>query len=478
MKLPHYTFYTLFILFVGLVAAQPAWANDTDPEDEIPEYNEEEVKKRLEYLSQDLVEVKYVTAVKGYIKGYVLRNRKHSEIVLGRSIQYFPIFEHYLEKHQLPEALKYLPIVESALDPKAMSWVGAGGLWQFMPATGKERGLDINKYVDERYDPIKSTEAAMVHLRRQYDRFDDWALALAAYNSGSGRVSRAIKRARSKNFWRLMRYLPRETRNYVPAFIAATYLVDYFESHNLKPEYPELDLQITETIRVYDNHSFYRIAQVTDLPLDIIEALNPSYKKGYIPSSREGHYLTLPIRVMEAFKAYVAASRPDSKQFMPVFSGPVYFTRPSNQAKPSYIKSTYVVIEGETLRSIASDLKVSVHQIKAWNKLKSSELIPGQELIVFTPEKFKRLIDREETMSILAPIAVSSLKELDGYGFRSYIPKGDQLGHFFYFPIPEKMRPDELAAYLRQEDAEAFKQLNGLEKNKKLKQGTWVKVNR
>lgn len=478
MKHPHYTFYTLFIFFLLAMNGQPLTAANTDPENGIPEFNEEEVKKRLETLSQDIVEVKYVSAVKGYIKGYVQRNRRSSEIVLGRSIQYFPIFEHYLEKHQLPQALKYLPIVESALDPKAISRVGAGGLWQFMPATGKERGLSINKYVDERFDPIKSTEAAMVHLQRQYDRFDDWALALAAYNSGSGRVSRAIKRARSKNFWRLMRYLPRETRNYVPAFIAASYLVDYFEAHNLKPDYPELDVQITETIRVYDNHSFYRIAQVTDLPLDVIEALNPSYKKGYIPSSQEGNYLTLPIRVMEAFKAYVAASRPDSKQFMPVFSGPVYFTRPANQDKPSYIRSTYTVLEGETLRSIARDLKVSVHQIKAWNKLRSSELVPGQELIVFTPEKFKRLIEREATMSVLAPIAVKSLKQLEDYGFDSYVPQGDNLGHFFYFPIIKKIAPDELAALLRQEDLPDFKAFNNIEKNRKLKPGVWVKVRR
>lgn len=478
MKHPVRKIYLFSTFLLLLSFAVPAYADYTDPDDEIPEYDEEEVKKRLQYLSQDLVEIKYVSAVKGYIKGYVLRNRKHSEIVLGRSIQYFPIFEHYLEKHQLPIALKYLPIVESALNPQAISRVGAGGLWQFMPATGKERGLEINKYVDERFDPIKSTEAAMEHLRRQYNRFDDWALALAAYNSGSGRVSRAIKRARSKNFWRLMRYLPRETRNYVPAFIAATYLVDYFEEHNLQPEYPELDIQITETIRVYDNHSFYRIAQVTDLPLDVIEALNPSYKKGYIPSSQEGNYLTLPIRVMEAFKAYVVASRPDSKQFMPVFSGPVYFTRPSDQAKPSYVKSTYMVMEGEDLRSIARDLKVTVHQIKAWNKLRSDEVKPGQELIVFTPEKFKRLIDREETMSILAPVAVNSLQLLEDYGFDSYPALGDQLGTFFYFPLPEKMRPNELTAYLKLEDPEEFKVLNSLENDRKLKRGTWVKVKR
>ncbi|MCB0634683.1 MAG: transglycosylase SLT domain-containing protein [Saprospiraceae bacterium] len=468
--------YLLFSLSLCLVTFTSLSAAPIDPEEEIPEYNEEEVLKRLQKLSQDLVEVQYVPAVKGYIKGYVIRNRKNAEIILGRAVQYFPIFEHYLQKHNLPESLKYLPIVESALNPQAISRVGAGGLWQFMPETGKERGLTINKYVDERMDPIKSTEAAMVHLQRQYDRFDDWALALAAYNSGSGRVSRAIKRARSKNFWRLMRYLPRETRNYVPAFIAASYLVDYYELHNITPAYPELDMQITETIRVHDNHSFYRIAQVTGLPLDVIEALNPSYKKGYIPNSDSGNYLTLPRRVMEAFKAYVAASRPDSREMLPIFSGPVYFTRPSDHDQPNYIRSTYIVLEGETLRSIARDLKVTVHQIKAWNKLRSNELTPGQQLIVFTPEEYKRMIDLPAPMAPLAPITTTTLMPLEDYGFDSYAPVGDYLGHFFYFPLPDKMKPDEVISLLKIEDGHAFRELNEIYKNKALKAGTWLKV--
>lgn len=454
------------------------YANDNDPGDNIPEYNEAEVMKRLETLSQDLVQVKYVPAVKGYITSYVIRNRQHAENILGRAVLYFPIFEHYLEKYHLPDGLKYLPIVESALNPTALSRVGAGGLWQFMPETGRERGLQINKYVDERFDPIKSTEAAMEHLIRQYDRFDDWALALAAYNSGSGRVSRAIKRARSKNFWSLMRYLPRETRNYVPAFIAASYLMDYYEQHKLNPEFPELDMQITETIQVYDNHSFYRIAQVTGLPLDVIETLNPSYKKGYVPSSERGNYLTLPRRVMDAFKTYVAASLPDSKAFMPIFSNQVYFTRPANQEKPRYVKSFYTVQEGESLKSIAQQLKVSVHQIKAWNQLRSSEVTPGQQLVVFTPKELKQLIDRPRTMEALSPIAVTALKPLEDYGFDSYLAKGDQLGYFFYFPLPEKMKVDEAGTLLKVVDMEAFKLLNELEKNRNLKAGTWVKVSR
>lgn len=316
----------------------------------------------------------------------------------------------------------------------------------------------------------------MVHLQRQYDRFDDWALALAAYNSGSGRVSRAIKRARSKNFWRLMRYLPRETRNYVPAFIAASYLVDYYEQHNISPDYPELDMQITETIQVYDNHSFYRIAQVTGLPLDMIEALNPSYKKGYIPNSNSGNYLTLPRRVMDAFRAYVAASRPDSREMLPIFSGPIYFTLPADHEKANYIKSTYIVLEGETLKSIARDLKVTVHQIKAWNKLRTNDLAPGQELIVFTPEEFKRLVALPAPMPPLAPLSIRPLAPLADYGFASYAPVGDQLGRFFYFPLPDKMKPEEVISLLKIEDAEAFLQLNEIYKNKNLKEGTWLKV--
>ncbi|NJL76936.1 MAG: lytic transglycosylase domain-containing protein [Saprospiraceae bacterium] len=221
------------------------------------EFNEVEVIERLNKMDCDVIKPRYTVIVKGYLKNYLLWNRPKAERIIGRSVLYFPIFEEYIKKYNMPEDLKYLSVVESALDPVAMSRVGALGLWQFMPETGLEVGLKINKYIDERQDPRKSTDAAMRYLRQQYRHFGSWELALAAYNGGSGRVSRAIKRGRSKNFWTIRKYLPTETANYVPAFIAACYVGHHFEEHGIKPTLPELDYQITETITVYDYLTFY-----------------------------------------------------------------------------------------------------------------------------------------------------------------------------------------------------------------------------
>ena len=211
----------IFFLFLPLLL--PA-TND-------PVYDEAAVIERLKSIENPLVENRYNSIVRGYIKGYLFWNRDKTERILGRTVLYFPLMEEYLSKRNMPDKLKYLSVVESALYPHGVSRVGAVGLWQFMPETGKEYGLEINEFVDERKDPNKSTQAALDYLSRQYMKYGDWALALAAYKSGSGRVSRAIKRGRSKNFWRIRRYLPRETRNYVPAYIAATYMMEYYKEH-------------------------------------------------------------------------------------------------------------------------------------------------------------------------------------------------------------------------------------------------------
>ena len=175
----------------------------------------------------------------------------------------------------MPLDLKFLSVVESALNPMAVSRSGAVGLWQFMPATGREYGLKISRYVDERKDPVKSTLAAIKYLKKQYNRYGNWELALAAYNGGPGRVNRAIKRGRSKNFWRIRKYLPRETRNYVPAYIAATYIANFYHMHDLVPIYPDLELQLTESVKVYETLNFSEIEAITGTPEYIIEILNP-----------------------------------------------------------------------------------------------------------------------------------------------------------------------------------------------------------
>lgn len=461
---------SLFVLWS--IYSVSAYATSTTPV-----FDEEVIKERLDTLSDEVVAPKYVTAVKGYLKGYLVRNRKNAERILGRTVLYFPIFEHYLKEHGLPEDLKYLAVVESALKPRATSRVGAGGLWQFMPATGKSLGLDITSQVDERWDPHKSTEAAMRYLNKQYKRFDDWALALAAYNSGSGRVRRAIKRGRSKNFWRIQRFLPRETRNYVPAFIAANYMLNYYEEHGLVPEYPDLDIQITETIKIYNSLSFYRVAQLTELPLEIIEALNPSYKRGRIPTDAEGHYLTLPKRVMPAVKDFLETQRPDRAFDSHVFSSPVFVEAPAKRfTNAKYIKSIYIVKDGQTLTSIAKEVGVSVQQLKMWNTLRNADIQADQELILYFPKSFKRFRPFKP-MAVVKEIPDVALAELEHPGLKN--PSLIHIGRKFeYYYVTRKEKPSAIANRIPGLKYTRLMQLNGWHKDRPLKPGTLVKVRR
>lgn len=387
-----------FLLFLPLLLQ----ANDN------PVYDEALVVERLKSIDNPLVENRYNSVVKGYLKGYLIWKREKTERILGRTVLYFPLIEDYLQQRGMPEKLKYLPVVESALYPHAVSPVGACGLWQFMPETGREYGLLINEFVDERKDPNKATEAALDYLTRQYEKFGDWALALAAYNGGSGRVSRAIKRGRSKNFWRIRRYMPRETRNYIPAYIAATYLMEYYKEHEVIPEYPPLDYQITETIKVYHQFTFHRIAQITGLPLELIEDLNPAYKRGVIPENQQGNFLILPKRVMPAFKDYLAAERPDHLADHYFDGSPVVVQKHLESWKEKYIRQTYVVKKGETLKKIAKNLKCTVHQIIAWNGLQSTDLKEGQKLTIYQPKEFKRFkpLEKMEGLPVAPSIAL------------------------------------------------------------------------
>jgi membrane-bound lytic murein transglycosylase D len=382
-----YALLALFCVLGGVLNASNE-SNLTDPE---PEYDEPAIIERINKMENEVVPPRYDNIVKSYLTTYTIKKREKAENILGQQVVYFPLFEKKLEEANLPTDLKYLSVVESALNPKAVSRVGATGLWQFMPATGEYYGLEINSVVDERSDPHRSTEAAIEYLSRLYDRFGNWELAIAAYNSGGGRVSRAIKRSRSKNFWKVRSYLPRETRNYVPAFIAANYLIKHYQEHELTPRYPELDQQITESIMVYDHTSFYEVAQATELPLDMIEALNPAYLQGFIPARQKGYYLTLPKRVMPAFKDYIDQKRPDFEARLRVQSTPVYISKPEAEDHKLYEKSFYTVLEGESLESIAEKIGCTVHQLKAWNHLYTSEIKPGLQLSLYSPKKIKRL---------------------------------------------------------------------------------------
>lgn len=380
-----------------------------NPEKDVPIYNEEEVMARVEAMDQSFIETKYEDVVKAYIKGYVVRNRRNAEIILGRSAMYFPIFETYLEEYNLPDVLKYLAVVESALDPSAVSVVGAGGLWQFMPETGKEYGLVVNQEVDERTDIVKSTKAAMEHLSDLYDRYEDWALALAAYNSGAGRVNRAIRRSGTRDFWKLRKYLPRETRNYVPAFIAAVYLAQHYDKHHLEPKFPSLDYQITEAVEVNDFISFFRIAQITGQPMEVIRKLNPLYRKDFIPANEKGNYLILPKRSMPSFKDYLHAK--ENGEPIPALTAAVH-TNASAEAEKPYSYSYYLLGEDEAPEQLAEILNCSVTNLMVWNDMGFDELGNQKQLKVYEslPDNFKKRTDvLVETIPTLKAVEVVSM---------------------------------------------------------------------
>ncbi len=250
--------------------------------------------KRLERRSFSM-DVTYNKDVKKFVKKYISKDRTGTELLLGRQTTFLPIFEKYIEEFQLPRELKNLPIIESALNPNAESQVGAKGLWQFMPNTGRMYGLTINDYVDERCDPVKSTIAGLSYLKDLYAKYGDWKLAIASYNCGSGRVDKAIKKADKSSFEGIKKYLPKETREYVAKFIAASYVMDNYFFHDLRPIYPEYTLQFVKVVKVYKRTTLRKIAKQTGMELKTIQKLNPSYQKGIIPPSADGNFIIIPI---------------------------------------------------------------------------------------------------------------------------------------------------------------------------------------
>ena len=357
----------LFILTLSFTTQTLSQSTSTP----VPVFSDAELEVRIKNLSSLAVTPQLDNIVKSYIKTYSVRRRDRTEKMLGRIVMYFPIFEKYLLEQNMPADIKYLSVVESALNPQATSRVGAAGLWQFMPATGKEYGLSQNSKVDERRDPHKSTKAAIKYLKRLHNKYQDWELALAAYNSGPGRVNRAIRRGQSKNFWKIKKYLPKETRNYVPAFVAANYIVNNYHLHYLTPQHPEMDVQMTDFTKVYSSISFREISKITGTPLYLIEQLNPSFKQGIIPTSRTGHYLILPKRNMPLFLA--TFPKPDSNPSITQNLG----------ERTEFFKSVYYVQPGDHIDKLATLFNCSRQHIMAWNNLPQPYLARGQELTIF-----------------------------------------------------------------------------------------------
>jgi membrane-bound lytic murein transglycosylase D len=251
------------------------------------------IKNRLENLSS-VIDINYTNEVGRRIRDYTINYRVAGERILGRVDLFFPLFEQEIAKRNLPEELKYIAIVESNLDPMAYSHAGAAGLWQFIKSTGRMQGLKIDKYIDERRDPEKSTKAALDYLSDLYTQFGDWTLAIAAYNCGPGNVKKAIRRGNSTDFWKIRKHLPNETQKYVPRIIAAMYLMQYYHAHDLIPDRVDEDLKYVEKINDGISHNFHTLSKELDISYQLIRDLNPQFATNNFPQNNGTLSLVIP----------------------------------------------------------------------------------------------------------------------------------------------------------------------------------------
>ena len=364
--------------------------------------------KRLRALPVT-IEMPFNSVVKTYIEMYTQRRRTLVEEMLGMSLYYMPIFEQALEKEGLPLELKYLPVIESALNPDAISRVGATGLWQFMISTAKGLGLEVNSLVDERRDPYRASEKAAVYLKNLYNIYHDWSLVIAAYNCGPGNVNKALRRAggSGKDFWAIYPYLPKETRGYVPAFIAANYVMTYFKNHNISPSLAKKPL-LTDTIAVNQRINFNQISKVLNMPIDELRVLNPQFRRDVIPGDTHSYSLCLPTHQVYSFimskdsilnyrtdlygrrDVVEPATIADSQQDISGVEG-VDFTYETQT-----VTKWHKVRRGETLAKIAGKYGVTSSSIKRANGLRKSSVKRGQSLKIVTTQRVKVPIEKSD----------------------------------------------------------------------------------
>jgi len=379
-------------------------------------------QKRFEELDNlSPFDISYNPAVEKYINEY-LRYSSHLKKVMGLAEYYFPMMEAELDAHDIPLEMKYLSVIESALNPQAKSPVGASGLWQFMLPTGRECGLTINSYVDERNDPVASTKAACHYLNKLYDIYGVWELAISAYNCGPGNVNKAIRSAGgSNNYWEIRPFLPRETQKYVPRFMCMVYIMTYGEEHNITPIAPDFSYWKVDTVKVHDQMRFDQIYTQTSITAEDLQILNPQFSKNLIPKSSRGTALVLPLSKVNEFidsKEKIRLYKPDTKAvyLANISEKPRSRTKSANRNKISY-----KVRSGDVLGKIAENHGVSVSQIKAWNGIRGTRIKSGQTLVIYQPENKK-------TTKVVAT-TVSNEQELLADNTYSYyiVRRGDTL---------------------------------------------------
>lgn len=365
---------------------EKAWSKPTSPKnskyhyapDSIPVFDDFVYEARLAKLDAiSPFDLEYNPTVRGYIDLYANRKRGQVSKLIGISQMYYPMFEEVLDKYNLPLELKHLAVIESALNPTAKSKAGAMGLWQFMYPTAKMHGLTINSYIDERNDPYKETIAAAEYLQFLYKMFGDWQMVLAAYNGGPGTINHAIRRSGGKKtYWEIRPFLPKETQGYVPAFIAANYVMNYYAEHNIYPAVPKKHYFELDTVVIKEPLTFAQISGVLDVPVEDIEYYNPIYKKSVIPAG--GYILTLPKGKIGKFvnneeEIYASLRQKTEQQLLA-----------SATTKEKQI--SHIVKKNEKLATIAKKYGVTTTDIRNWNYIGKKGLKPGRKLVLYVKE--------------------------------------------------------------------------------------------
>lgn len=353
------------------------------------QFTDEHIISRLQSIPTT-IEMPFNPVVKSHIDLYVNRRRQLVETMLGMSLYYMPIFEEALDREGLPLELKYLPVIESALNPDAVSRAGATGLWQFMLKTAKGLGMDINTMVDERRDPIVSSAMAAKYLKQLYSIFNDWGLAIAAYNCGPGNINKALQRAGAnadnpKDYWDIYYYLPAETRGYVPGFIGATYAMTHYADHGISPALAKRPI-LTDTIHVTDRLYFQPIADNLDITVEELKVLNPQYRQQIIPGDIKPYALRLPSQLVYTFLMNQDSIVAQSQRLAPRSSVELGAVSSGDGTTYKEVTKWHKVRRGETLAQVAKKYGVSQSSIKKWNKLRSTKLTRGQSLKIITRE--------------------------------------------------------------------------------------------
>lgn len=393
--------------------------------DSVPEFDEATYIKRFKKMDANSpFKFVYNGYVKGYVSLYAKRRKRTTAKMLGLAPLYFPIFEENLDKYNMPLELKYLAIVESALNPKAKSRVGATGLWQFMYATGKMYDLNVTSYHDERSDVYKATDAACRYLKDLHAMYNNWDLALAAYNCGPGNVNKAIRRSGGKtDFWEIMAFLPRETSGYVPAFMAVNYVMTYAAEHNIQAIKPDVSCFKVDTVGVNQHISFAEISKALDIPVEYLEYINPTYKHNYIPATGKANTLCLPADKIGLFltneeQIYALRNVKEEEKAVEEIAQ-------TTAAEPQRSESVvYKVKSGDSMGKIAAQYHCRVTQLKDWNNLKSDRLNVGQTLYVYPKASY---VAQQKNQVVKATQLTATKATSDGKYLYYTIKSGDNL---------------------------------------------------